>query len=321
MKNVKVILISAVLCTAIFANQRIAALGGDAGFWSGDRANVGIFPATINDHAFVELDGVGSNDGVDASILWGDATKWGFNFDQNDENTWFNISWGNGDMGLNVGYVNNDTGGTDDPTGFAVAYGQNFDWGELGVGFNSGGSDAGAWNNDHSSYWANWRGDMDAWVFDSAKASFYSSDDGNDGTGMALGFDMFTHLDAGGADVLFGLGVDYNSWDNGAASGSSMTLPSATIAVEADMTDWATFRCFVNTDYTVSSSNDGSGDYSDDGYTGASTNYGLGLGFNWGGLTADMSISENVLQDPVSNMTGYEGDALTSGGVTLTYSF
>ena len=58
MKNVKVILISAVLCAAIFANQRIAALGGDAGFWSGDRANVVDFPATINDHSFVEFVGI-----------------------------------------------------------------------------------------------------------------------------------------------------------------------------------------------------------------------------------------------------------------------
>ena len=65
MKNVKVILISVVLCAAVFANARIAALGGDAGFWSGDRANIGAFPATINDHDFVELDGVGNEDGVD----------------------------------------------------------------------------------------------------------------------------------------------------------------------------------------------------------------------------------------------------------------
>ena len=54
MKNVKVILISVVLCAAIFANSRIDALGGDAAFWAGDRANIVDFPATINDHDFVE---------------------------------------------------------------------------------------------------------------------------------------------------------------------------------------------------------------------------------------------------------------------------
>ena len=59
MKNVKVILISVVLCAAVFANSRIDALGGDAGFWAGDKANIADFPATINDHGFVEIDGVG----------------------------------------------------------------------------------------------------------------------------------------------------------------------------------------------------------------------------------------------------------------------
>ena len=147
------------------------------------------------------------------------------------------------------------------------------------------------------------------------------TDNGNGTTGMGLGFDFFTHMDAGGADVLFGLGFGYASADANGVTSSSVTLPAATIAVEADMTDWATFRCFVNTDYTISSSNDGSGNYSDDGYTGASTNYGLGLGFNWGGLTADMSISENLLQDPISYMTGFNGTSLTNYGVTLTYSF
>jgi len=328
MKNVKVILISAVLCAAVFANSRIDALGGDAGFWSGDKANVGIFPATINDHAYVELDNVGDGtDGVNASILWGDATKWGFNFDQNDANTWFNISWGNGDMGLNVGYVNNDMGGDDDPTGFSVSYGQNFDWGELGVGFNSGEGNDGAWNNDATSYWANWRGDMDAWVFDSAKASFNSSDDGNDGTSMDLSFDMYTHLDAGGADVLFGLGVDYYSADDGSASSSAMTLPSATIAVEAALTDWATIRGFANHTYVFSC--DGFAGCTDDAsqaYSDNDTSYGFGLGFDWGQLTLDMSISEALFTNPVSTMTGFDHDAtgstsLASGGVTLTYSF
>ena len=46
-----------------------------------------------------------------------------------------------------------------------------------------------------------------------------------------------------------------------------------------------------------------------------------GLGFNWGGFTADLSIEDDLLQDPVSTMTGYEDDSLTSAGVTLTYSF
>ena len=37
MKNVKVILIGVALCAAVFANKRIDALGGDSGFWPGDK--------------------------------------------------------------------------------------------------------------------------------------------------------------------------------------------------------------------------------------------------------------------------------------------
>ena len=121
--------------------------------------------------------------------------------------------WGSNGMGLSVSYIANDDGmdGNDDPSGFHVAYGKNFDWGELGVGFMSGVGDANnnSWNNDASCYWANWRSSMDAWVFDTAKASFNMTDDGGDNSTMTLGFDMFTHLDAGGADAVIGVKFDY----------------------------------------------------------------------------------------------------------------
>ena len=83
MKNVKVILIGVALCAAVFANQRIDALGGDSGFWPGDKDNINTFPAAVNDHGFVQVNGVGTDtdccdaDGeatdcvVSATILWG----------------------------------------------------------------------------------------------------------------------------------------------------------------------------------------------------------------------------------------------------------
>jgi len=339
MKNVKIILIAAGLCTCIFANQRIDALGGDAGFWSGDKANTADFPATINDHDYVEFDGVGDDAvGNTATILWGDATTWGFSWDQTDSDTWFNIAWGNGDMGLNVGYINNDKGGEDDPSGFHVGYGQNFDWGELGVGFNSGDWDktSGTWSNDVSSYWVNWRGNLDAWVFDTAKASYEMVDNDGD-TEMTLSFDLFTHLDAGGADVMFALGTDYYSWDNDDAetSGTEMTLPSATIAVEAAMTDWATVRGYAKHTYIFSCSNDDAvaGECTDGGSYAegtTTTDYGFGLGFDFGQLSLDMGVSERLFTHPMSTITGedWAGDAdgggstgLASGDVTITYSF
>ena len=368
MKNVKVILIGVALCATVFANQRIDALGGDSGFWPGDKDNINTFPSSINDHGFVEVDGVGEHGGtgdITATIVWGDDSKWGFKYDESDADTWFNLMWGSGDIGISASLISSSDGddNTDDASGFKFAYGQNFSWGELGVNLTSVG--------DATSYGLNWRGDLGFWAFDNAKVGFSMSDDGAEATSMNMDFDFFTHMDAGGADVMFGLGFGYAAndyiadagaaavdasctdldgadiatWDDtapmqscanlgghydagseavagwAAGSATSMTLPSATVAVEADITDWATLRCFFNTDYTVMASNDGSGDFAADGSTGSSYNYGFGVGFNWGGLTADMHISENVLQDPVSTMTGYSDDSLTSAGVTLTYSF
>ena len=355
MKNVKVILTGVALCATLFAaNQRINALGGDSGFWPNDRDNINYFPSTINDHAFVEVDGVGSAGGdttatgesndITATVLFGDDTKWGFSYDKADSDSWFNIMWGSGDMGIKGGLISSsEDADAEGNSGFNFAYGQNFSWGELGVGLVSGAHDAdGAFNNDQMDYWLNWRGDLGFWIFDQSKASLMMTDDGADHTTMDLGFDMFTHMDAGGADVLFGMGVGYTSnsnagtWDDDDDAGTVevaydatstvLTLPSATVAVEADITDWATFRCFVNTDYTISSSledDDSQTSYAADGYTGASSSFGMGLGFNWGGLTADMNVSENLLQDPISYMTGFNGDdnTLTNYGVTLTYSF
>ena len=48
-------------------------------------------------------------------------------------------------------------------------------------------------------------------AFDNAKANFAMNSDDNT-SDMHLGFDLFTHLDAGGATVLFGMGFGYDSW-------------------------------------------------------------------------------------------------------------
>ena len=329
MKNVKVILIGVALCATVFANQRIDALGGDSGFWPGDVDNINTFPSSINDHGFVEIDGVGSADGDDAdanldtgditaTIVWGDATKWGFKYDESDGDTWFNLMWGSGDMGINASLISSTANAAaDGVTGFTFGYGQNFSWGELGVNLMSKG--------DATEYGIDWRGDLGFWAFDNAKVNLDMTDNGTGTTSMNLGFDFFTHMDAGGADVMFGLGFGYWSQDANGTAASVMTLPAATVAVEADITDWATLRCFVNTDYVAMAANDAADaattDDTNDGFTGSSTSYGFGVGFNWGGLTADLSISEDVLQDPVSYMTGYTAETLTNAGVTLTYSF
>ena len=46
-----------------------------------------------------------------------------------------------------------------------------------------------------------------------------------------------------------------------------------------------------------------------------------GLGFNWGGFTGDMTVSDNIFGDPVGYMTGNQQHGALSSNVTLTYSF
>jgi len=174
---------------------------------------------------------------------------------------------------------------------YSFGYGNTFDWGELGAHYNSD-------------------GDMDIhfrkacgfWVFTDMVAHLSMPD----ATGMVLDADWFTHWDASGADVMFAMGFGYDE-DSGAMT------QTADIGIEANMTDWASFRAGVNWEYQLSGDDDVVG----------STDFGwaTGLGFNWGGFTADMTIEDELLQDPIGNITGYSDGGLTTSSLTLTYSF
>jgi hypothetical protein len=309
MKNVTKILTAAVLCAAIFASdQRIDALGGNAAFWPGDEANIAAFPAQVNNHSYLQFDGVGSvcnswdatsgdcdgyaTDTGGASLLINkDGTAWGFNYGSSD---WVNMSWGNGDMGVTVGMQGGDTDGD-----MSVSWGGSFSFGEIGTTYFAPGGDGDA------TLGVNWRKDCGFWIFDNSVVSVgdLMADD--------LGFtaSMFSHHDAGGADVMFAWGMNYDGADDGGID------QTATIGVEANMTDWATVRAGYNWSYVLT--NDAT-----DGTTGATMDsFSWGLGFNWGGLTADMSVTSGLFQDPIGAVTGYDDGGLTNSAVTLTYNF
>ena len=313
MKNVKVILIGVALCATVFANARIEALGGDAGFWSGDRANAAIFPGSLNDASWLELGGV--EGAPSASINWGEGTKWGLNFDAAGNNDWVNMSWAKDGMGLSVGFTSADDAAGTAPSGFDVAWGKEMSFGELGVGYMS--ADDGTGGDAVTNLWANWRGDLGFWVFDQAKANFSMGD--ND---MSLGFDLFTHVTpADGVDVLVAWGFGYESTteDHSDGEGSAMWLPNALVAAEAAMTDWATVRGFVTQNHTMSCDDAGN-----DCGTGNWTEYGFGLGFGWqanngSSINLDMTVGNNIFTDPVHVMTGQ--GSIGSIETTLSYTF
>jgi len=331
MKNVTKILTAVVLCAALFASQqRVDALGGNAAMWD-DEANTAAFPAQVNNHAYLQLSGVGTT-GEDATggaslLFQNDGTTWGFNYGANDD--WVNMSWGDGTQGVTVGMES--TTGADasgDASDMSVSWGSTFAWGEVGVHYatvNNG--------DDDATLGVDFRRAQDIWLFDNlvVSAADLMADD------LAFGADFFTHMDAGGADVAFGWGVDYNgaagmadsmgcdaNGDAHATAGlacdddtsvATMTQ-TATIGVEANMTDWATLRAGYNWSHALACDNGDGGDQCG----GNTSGFAWGLGFNWGGLTADFTVKSTLLQDPIGTITGY-GAPLTDGDITLTYSF
>ena len=325
MKNVTKILTAVVLCAALFASQqRVDALGGNAALWPGDEANIAAFPAQVNNHSYLQVKEVGTDadtgltDGGSVSLVTQkDGTTWGFNYGGDYADDWMSMHWGNGDIGVMVG-LQSTTGAdpADDHSDFSVSYGQVFGFGELGAHLGVPGAD-----DADPTLGVDFRRATSAFLFDNMVVSV----DDLMAEDLMLGVDLFTHMDAGGADVVFGWGAHYNATAAAASDGDDTNgdethvgtiVQTATIGVEANMTDWATLRLGYNWSHELTCDNvtgDACGENSD--------GFALGLGFNWGGLTADYSISSTLLQDPIGTITGYSAGALTDHGITLTYSF
>ena len=189
-------------------------------------------------------------------------------------------------------YVPASVAGEVTSDGWEFGYGNTFDFGELGFH-----------TNDIGDMDIHFRKACGFWVFTDMVAHVSMPD----ASGMVLNADWFTHWDASGADVMFAMGMSYDE-DN---AGLTQT---AAVGVEANMTDWASFRAGVTWDYQLSGDDEvvGNTDYT----------WSTGLGFNWGGFTADMSVSDAILADPVGYMTGNQmNGGLASGAMQLTYSF
>jgi hypothetical protein len=304
MKNVTKILTAVTFCAALFASdQRIDALGGNAAFWPGDEANIEAFPAQVNNHSYLQLSGVGGDGEAtevfdatgNVSILWQeDGTTWGFNYGGDD---WVNMHWGNGDMGVTVG-MEKDDNVDGEKSDMSVSWGGDFGFGEMGIHYatvNNGDGDA--------TLGVDWRKDCGFWIFDNTvvHAADLMADD------LSLEADFWKAVDAGAASVVYAWGVEYMGGDAGYMS------HSATIGVEANMTDWATLRAGYTWGHKLSDEGDNTGNTGDA--------FAWGLGFNWGGLTADIDVDSGLFQDPIGAITGYDDGGITNGTVTLTYGF
>ena len=270
MKNVTKILTVVTLCATLFGSaQRIGALGGNAALWPGDEANIAAFPAQVNNHAYLQLTGVGADtDSEHASLLFQkDATTWGFNYGSGD---WVNMHYGDGSMGLTVGFSNNDDGAGTTSSDMSVAYGNTFDWGEIGVQYMTANDGGDTMMN------LNYRTDFGFWLFDNTVVSVHNLVcDLEDGSAcdMLIDADFWTAMDVGGADLVYAWGIVQGGNDG-------VLHQTATLGVEANMTDWATLRAGYNWAYQISGDNDVVGVGQSD--------FTYGLGFNWGGMTLSL---------------------------------
>jgi hypothetical protein len=299
-----------------FASQtRVNSLGG-AGFWADDYANIGDFPASVNNHQ------VAWTDGNDFTSVWNvDGTTWGFAGGTGDDIA--NLWWGNGTMGVNVGVGrtpekkidDGDAVDADANNAVNIGFGMPFAGMDFGVTYGMGCDECGA-----GSIGVNVRRAQKIWLFDNMLVNFHTiGEEKTDDvitTSSDLGVSAHLYQNKAyenGINSLFALGFFYGQ--AGKIEGDTEDPETATgiqwnFAVESPMTDWATIRLGYNHAYDFAS-----GGIPDGGLV-------VGLGFNYGSFNLDMSLADHnaMLTDPVKYITGYN-DSPLGAQWTISYNW
>jgi len=306
MKNVKTLLILLSISTFIFASAtRTDALGG-AGFWADDYANIGAFPASVNNH------NVAWTNGDDFTSVWNaDGTTWGFAGGSGDDMA--NVWWGNGTYGVNFGLgmtpENDDTEAEEANTALNIGFGMPLAGMDFGFTYGMGCDDCGG-----GAVGVNLRRAQSIWLFENILVDFDMGMEGDDAATdpatMGLGVDAYTTTSYdSGINSLFGLGFNY-----GSVGDADPTMGIVwNFAVESEMTDWATLRIGYSHGYDFA--NGGTdmaavtcGDDAADDCVEVSQSGGLvvGLGFNYGSFNLDMNVGgyDNLFNNPVQYVTG-----------------
>lgn len=358
MKNVKTLLIFISISTFIFASTtRTDALGG-AGFWADDYANIGAFPASVNNH------NVAWTNGDDFTSVWNaDGTTWGFAGGSGDDMA--NIWWGNGNIGVNLGLgiTPEDDATTEEEanTALNIGFGMPLAGMDFGFTYGMGCDECGGGNVG-----INLRRAQSIWLFDNILVDFdmgmesdnYAAEvtevvavngvacsDPTDTTcdeyvaavtgvagadqigllaSMGLGAHLYTNTTYdNGISSLFGLGFNYGSvGDADPTMGIEWNF-----AVESEMTDWATLRIGYSHNYDFATG-DADVEYSDGGTPEDATddtmqNGGLvvGLGFNYGSFNLDMNVGDygSLFNNPGQYITGRNSEL--GANWTISYNW
>ena len=240
MKNVKTLIVVALMGASLFASTtRTEALGG-AGFWAEDFANVASFPADVNNH------NVAWTNGEDfTSIFNANGTTWGFT--GGSGNDVVNMMWGNGTMGASFGLKMTPEVKAADATIDSPATEAATDL-SIGFGMPLAGMDFG-FTYDGDNMGVNLRRAQNVWLWDTMLINFnmgMEDVDADQASSMKFGAHLYSNTSYdSGTNGLFALGFAYA--DDGCV-GDDCVDPDATMgmnwnfAVESAMTDWATAR-------------------------------------------------------------------------------
>ena len=353
----KIIFILASISVIVASDMRIAALGGNAGFWPEDDQNINIFPSRINDINLAQIQNA-SGANPYATFIFGDNTKYGFILDGEGDNL-LNFAYGDGTIGAIVGLdINNKTemgGDSEDDdaeinsSSFALdlMFGLNHEIGEIGVGLNIASSDNDNGNADDDigglSFSVNLRREQPVLIFSHLLASFsyasgktgveyYYTEDPEetytavtDFSGLNIDLNLFRHWEIGSnTDLMFASGLSFNGENLGPDSvkvaNSSILFPNYTFAVETNLREWAILRAGINNSHLLNSSNKQEGRNYDLSQMGTSeTRYSVGLGFEYEGFQLDIDLNKQFFINPVQFLTGFNQNGDLATRATITY--
>ena len=338
-----------VLVSSIFASdQRINALGGNAGFWPEDDQNVYMFPATMHNFNIAQIQDVSGNS--KATFLFGEGTKYGFMMDDSSNSSssdaLLNFAYGSGSWGLLLGLDMDSKEAGDiksSESTISASFGMGTGFGEVGLHFQTMSTDDGDADTDDASgmhLGFDLRREQALWEFSHMLFSFdmNSSDYAEPGqkkySDMTMKLDLFRHWTlAESSDLLFSLGFVYNSGSTETDAGgdsntkndvSQIWLPNFTFAVETNLLEWATVRAGVNNTHVFSfSEKETVGSETTEASNNGKSIHTLmfGLGLKYGGFNLDIDLMPEFFTDPVNYITGNNLNSDLATKATITYAW
>ena len=268
---------------------------GVVGYTEGDYTDMNTYPHKAAGQ------NVAYTAGDDFTAVWTDGgTTWGFTGGSDDELV--NMMWSNGTYGLAVGLAM--------PAGGDTTF-------DLGFGMNLMGWDVGFHMDtvENGPMTLAARGKCGFWAFDTMTVGYHAATTTRDYT--SLDVNMYSVNDWGPATGYFAMGLtssDSPSYED-AGWAEPVTMINTGFSVESTLTNWCDLRIGYTKNFNMAA---------EDGESSSTDSYVAGLGFNYGSVALDMTLTDGVLGDMLSNplhyVNGRNDGALTTSW-TLSYTW